>query len=192
MGAISQNPFIARNATFWLSPASENKETSLMLQGESTLASSAGGNGFFSIPFDPSGSGYAFAEWSNVSTLFNEIKFVACHIQILKLNASTITQGTPLFIGWRFDTNVAPTSTAQVTQLASCKAYNFQVDTSQQGFQMTTRSVGALNWSPTSTVVVNSYAGCPGSFQIAGFGYSASINLAIIRVRSVYKVRGRA
>jgi len=176
----------------WLSPASENKVTSIVLQGESVLATSAGGNAFFSIPFDPSAAGYNFAEWSGYQSLYNEIKFVACRIQLCASNHATITQGSPLFIGWRFDTNAAPTATAQVTQLASTVSWNIQNETSSRGFQMTARSQGALNWSPTSTVVTNSYAGCPGSFQMAGFSFAASINIAIVRVRSIYLVRGRA
>jgi len=176
----------------WLSPASENKVTSIMLQGESSLASSAGGTAYTSIPFDPSSAGYSFAEWTNVAALFTEIKHVMTVVQFIRANGTTITQGSPLYVGWRFDTNAAPTAVAQVSQLASCKFWDIQNDTSARGFTVTARARGALNWSPTGTVVTNSYAGCPGSIQTAGTGFSASIGLAIVRVRSIYLVRGRA
>jgi len=181
-----------QKAMSWLSPASINKTTSMMLQGESTISSSGTGTAYFAIPFDPSSSGYNFAEWSNIAALYNEIKFVSCQIQLTRYISGTLTSGTPIYIGYRFDLNTAPTTLAQVSQLSSALAWNFLVDTSKSGFTMTARSVGPLNWSPTSTVVTNSYAGCPGSFQIAGFAFNNSTTLAHVRVRSIYLLRGRA
>jgi hypothetical protein len=176
----------------WLNSASENKVTSIVLQGESTIASDGSGNAYIAIPFDPSSSGYNFTEWSSVSTLYSEIKHVATQIQVTGLNITALTQGTPLFIGYIFSRNTSPTSLANVVQLSSTKSYNLERDTSSRGFTMTARARGPLNWSPTSTVVTNAYAGCPGSFQIAGNAYTVSINLALVRVKSIYLVRGRA
>lgn len=183
---------IPRGPSSWLMPSAENKVTSLMLQGESVLASAAGGTAYTSIPFDPSTAGYSFGEWANVAALWTEVKHVMTQVQFIRANGDSITQGSPLYIGWRFDTSVAPTSVAQVSQLASCKFWDIQNDTSPRGFTITAKARGPLNWSPTSTVVVNSYAGCPGSIQAAGTGFAASINLAVLRVRSIYMFRGRA
>jgi len=176
----------------WLSPASQNITQTIMLQGESSLSSSGTGTSYSSIPFDPSASGYSFAEWSNVAALWTEIKHVFTVIQIVRANGASITSGSPLFVGYRFDTNAAPTSIGQVTQLASAKIWDIQNDTSPYGFSMTARARGPLNWSPTSTVVVNTYAGCPGCIQLAGLSFPNSIGLGFIRVRSVYMIRGRA
>jgi len=176
----------------WLMPSSENKITTFMLQGESSLSSAAGGTAYTSIPFDPSSAGYNFAEWADVAALFTEVKHVMTQVQFIRANGASITQGSPLYVGWRHDTNAAPTSVAQVSQLASCRFWNIQNDTSSQGFTVTARARGPLNWSPTAVVVTNSYAGCPGSIQTAGTGFAASINLAIVRVRSIYAFRGRA
>lgn len=182
-------PSPGRSPLTWLSPRSENKLQTHMLQGESSLSSNGSGICGISIPFDPSTAGYSFAEWSSFTALYSEIKFVAMEIQIVPVLPNT--SGSPLFVGYRYDTNAAPTAIAQVTQLASCRAYNIMRDTSSSSFRMLARKRGPLNWSPTSTVVVNTYAGCPGSFQIWGFGYPNSVNLALVRVRGIYAFRGR-
>jgi hypothetical protein len=160
-----------------------------MLQGESLLVSSGTGTLGISIPFDPSTSGYSFAEWSNYAALYGEIKFVAMEIQITPLLPAV--SGTPLFVGYRFDTNVAPTAIAQVSQLASCRAYNIMRDTTSGSFRMIARARGPLNWSPTSVVVTNAYAGCPGSIQMFGSNYPVASNIALVRVRGIYAFRGR-
>jgi len=173
----------------WLQPASQNRSTTIMFQGFSTLTASASGNGFFAIPFDPSSSGYNFAEWSDVAALWNEVRLVAVQIQVTGFNIET--SGTALYIGYRWDLNSAPSSVSSVTQLSSCLAYNFMRDASVRGFRMTARAPMPLNFSDTSSVSTAPYAGCPGSFQIAGTNFPDSQPIAAVRVRAIYYLRGR-
>lgn len=181
-----ENPF------GWLSPASQNRTQTLMLHGESTLTSdSKTGDGYFVIPFDPSGSGYSFAEWSNISSLWGEIKHIATQVQFGGLYSSVITQGSPLFIGYVFTDSNVPSGLADVTQLPSAKEWNFMRDNSARGYTMTARARRPLGWSLTSTVTTSPYAGCPGAFKIAGTGYNTNTNMCMVRVKSIYLVRGR-
>jgi hypothetical protein len=161
-----------------------------MLQGFSSLSS--GGTGVVSafIPFDPSSTGFGFAEWADIAALYSEVKHVATEIQISPYNAAE-TLGTPLYIGYRFDSAVNPASAAAVLQLASCRFYNVIRDTTSRSFRMIAKAKPPLSWSLTSTVTTAPYAGCPGSFQFYGSNYAPSIVIAQVRVKGIYLVRGR-
>lgn len=179
------------NPMMWLRAASQNKAQTVMFQGTSTLGSSGTGTAYATIPFDPSSAGYSFAEWGDITALWNEVKFIASEIQVTPFNVTALTSGTPLFIGYRFDTNAAPTSLANVTQLPSTKTYSIERDTSRSGVTYRCRARGPLNWSTTASVTTAPYAGCPGSWQFAGTSYPTSIALVSVRVKSIYLVRGR-
>jgi hypothetical protein len=173
----------------WFGTSAQNAVQRIMLQGESTITSSGAGVVGNSIPFDPSSGGYSFAEYGSVSTLWSEIKFISCMIQIIP--RGVLTQGDPLYIGYRFDTNSAPNAYTSVSNLPSLRIYNVVRDTSSRGFSMIAKSRGPLNWSQSGTPVTTQYAGCPGCFMIYGQGFSNSTVICTVRVRSVYAVRGR-
>jgi len=173
----------------WYGPSSQSIVQRMMLQGESTVTSSGSGVVANTIQFDPSGSGYNFAEWASILALWGEIKFVSAIIQIIPRNVLTV--GDPLYVAFRFDTNAAPSSYSSVSNLPSMRIYDLVRDTSPRGFALSARTNGPLNWSPTGAVVTSQYAGCPGCFQIYGQSFANSTVVATIRFRAVYAVRGR-
>jgi hypothetical protein len=173
-----------------LAPSSINLVYSMMLQGESTLTSTSSGEIKSFIPFDPSSAGYSFNEWSTLSALYQEVKFVLMEIQLIPYQYAG--PGSPLYVSYRFDTSTAPTSVSDVINSASLRLFNVTRDTTTLGMRVIARARGPLNWSPTSTVVTTPYAGCPGCFQLYGNTYDATTPLCLVRVRAVYAFRGRA
>jgi hypothetical protein len=162
----------------------------MMLQGESTLTSSASGviNSF--IPFDPSSAGYSFNEWTSLSSLYNEVKHVATEIQLVPYQYAG--PGTPLYVSYRFDSAAAPGSVSGVIGSATLRLFNVTRASTNLGMRMIAHARGPLNWSATSTVVTSAYAGAPGCFQFYGDTYDNSTPILLIRVRGIYAFRGRS
>jgi len=180
-------------ANMWLRPSSINRVTTMMLQGESALTSAitTGVLNQF-IPFDPSSAGYGFNEWASLSALYNEVKHVATEIQLVPYQYTGA--GSPLYVSYRFDSASAPGTVSAVVGSATLRLYNITRDTSSLGLRMIARARKPLNWSPTSTVVTNAYAGAPGCFQFYGSGYdpTSAQSLCLVRVRGIYAFRGRS
>jgi len=159
------------------------------LHGYSTLTSSGAGNLNTFLPFDPSGSGFSFSEWSTLASLFSEYRLKSFHVQFVGAFNTGIGQ-LPLAIASNIGVASAPGSTAVVIQNADAVFWSAQHDTSRLGYTHHVR-ITDLGWAATASPTSTPYAGAPGSIQIYADFQGATVNIARALVRGVYEFRTR-
>jgi len=163
-----------------------------MLKGFSTVSSNGSGIVNTELPFDPSSSGYNFAEWTNFAALFSQVRIKSVTIVVLTTNwsgASAPVEIVALAGGINPTAQGVPGSVGTVISLADGRFINGQMS-SEQGTTFTHHFTD-IEWSPTSTVVVTPYSGCPGSFVLYGSVFPNTTQVALVRVGFVYQFRCR-
>lgn len=185
-----QQQAMSEGASSFMSPS---MVYTFMLKGYSTISSNGSGVVNSYLQFDPSSSGYNFAEWADLAALFSEVRLDRVQLQVLTSNWSQAS--APIeFVSFAaaIDPSAqgAPGSLGAVISLADGKFVNGQMSSSHGCIY--NYSSSGNSWSPTSTVVVTPYAGCPGSFKIYGTGFPNTTQVAVIMVRFVYSFRCRS
>jgi len=175
-------------ASTFLNP---DKVYMMMLKGFSTITTNGSGIVNVELPFDPSSSGYNFAEWTDLSGLFSQVKLMSVHLSVTPANWSQAASPSEIatIAGCINPTaSATPGSYGTVISNADGKMINGQC-TSTVDFKL---DYSGNSWSPTSTVVVTPYAGCPGGFLLYGSNYPNTTQVAYVVVKNVYAFRGRA
>lgn len=185
-----QQQAMAEGASSFMSPSTVY---TFMLKGFSTVTSSGSGvvNSF--LQFDPSSSGYNFAEWSDLAALFSEVRLDRVSLQVVTNTWSqAISPVEFVTFAAAIDPSAqgAPGSLGTVISLADGKFVNGQMSSAHG---CTYRySFSGNSWSPTSSVVVTPYAGCPGSFKLYGTGFPNTTQVAVVLAMFVYSFRCRS
>jgi hypothetical protein len=166
----------------------------ITLKGFSTLTVNGSGVLAISIPADPSSAGYNFAEYSDLSAIFTEVRILALSIQAAPIidNATALTAGTPVLVGFNPNVSSAPASEGAVASLIYSTYWNAGADRSSRGSIFHTNYDTRLDFSLTSSVTVTPYAGCPGSYQLYGSGYPNGSVIGKVLVLGLYQFRGRS
>jgi hypothetical protein len=164
------------------------------LKGFSTLTVSGAGVLAVAIPADPSSAGYNFAEYTDLSAIFTEVRILALSIQLAPIidNATALTAGTPVLVGFNPNVSSAPASEGAVASLIDSTYWTAGADRSTRGSIFHVNYDSRLDFSLTSSVTVTPYAGCPGSYQLYGSGYPNSSVLGKALVLGLYQFRGRS
>jgi len=162
----------------------------VVLKGFSTMTSTTGSTITAFIPSDPSGSGYGFAEWSSLVSLFSEVRILRLTIQLVSYNVTT-GANTPVAVGFNPTTSAAPSNEGAVIQLADSEYWACNADRTNRGLKFDVSFDSRLGFSTTSSVTTTPYAGCPGSIQIYGSGFGVSTAYFKVLVMGLYQFRGR-
>jgi len=185
-----QQQAMAEGASSFMSPS---LVYTFMLKGFSTVTSNGSGvvNSF--LQFDPSSSGYNFSEWSDLAALFSEVRLDRVQLQVVTSSWSQATSPVEtVVLAAAIDPTAqgSPGSLGAVITLADGMFINGQMS-SPHGCTYNYHFTGN-SWSPTSSVVVTPYAGCPGSFKLYGTGFPNTTQVAFVMVRFVYSFRCRS
>jgi hypothetical protein len=166
----------------------------ITLKGFSTLTVSGAGVLAVAIPADPSSAGYNFAEYADLSAIFTEVRILAFSIQTAPIidNATALTAGTPVLVGFNPNVSSAPASEGAVATLIDSTYWLAGADRSTRGSIFHVNYDRRLDFSLTSSVTVTPYAGCPGSFQLYGSGYPNGSVIGKALVLGLYQFRGRS
>lgn len=172
---------------------SPNVVYSFKLQGFSTIVSTGGSIINFSIPFDPSSSGYNFSEWASLAALFSEVRLHSFRVEVCMYDLTFLTAGAlaPLVIGSNLVSSAAPGTEGAVAALTDA-VYHPPLNRSARGWTHRFVNSGLIGWSATSSVTVTPYAGCPGSFQCYSAGFPMSSNVGKVLVQGIYQFRARS
>jgi len=180
----------SEGASFFMNPDSVYE---FMLKGFSTITSNGSGvvNSF--AQFDPSSAGYNFSEYSDLAALFSQIRLKHVNIQVLSSNWNQSASPVEMVVtagAVNPTAQGAPGSLGAVITLADGRFINGQMSSaSGTNFSL---AFSGNSWSPTSTVVVTPYAGCPGSFQLYGGVFPVTTQVAYLRVAFTYQFRARS
>jgi len=168
-------------------------EYEFTLRGYSTITASAGGVINLSIPMDPSSSGYNFSEWASLQALFAEVKLVAFRVQFVATFGTATPAGgaLPLLIGSSLSVATAPGSYGAVAAYPDSKLWSCANDRSSSGHVHNTRGSKTVDWSLTSSVTAQPYAGVPGAILVYGSAQGVSTISALALVQGTYKFRSR-
>jgi hypothetical protein len=162
-----------------------------LLKGYSTISVPASGIIAQFIPFDPSSTGFNFAEWSTLSSLFAEFKLRRFAVQFVGNTNTTGAQAYgPVAIGSNISYSSAPTSTGQVISQADGIFWKGANHTTDRGYTHTVHP-GNIGWSLVSSPTNTPYAGAPGCIQIYGTNTGVSCTYALARVMGWYEFRVR-
>jgi len=175
---------------------SPNTVYTFMLKGFSTLTSNASGVTALYIAFDPSSSGYNFAEWTTLSSLFTEFRLRDVFIQCVSPQAITnTTEATPIAIGSNLGLTVStgtPSGFGQVLQQADGRFWSALHDTSPTGYHLRVNA-NTVGWALCSAPTVTPYAGAPGVIQFYGSSQGVSnTQVAQVAVNITYQFRVRS
>jgi hypothetical protein len=166
----------------------------ISLKGFSTLTASGAGVLALAIPADPSGSGYNFAEYSDLSAIFSEVRILSLSIQLVTIqdNAVAVTASTPMLVGFNSILSSAPATEGAVASLAESTYWQAGSDKSTKGSIFHVKYDPRLDFSITSAVTTTPYAGCPGSFQLYASGFPNGSVVGKVLVLGMYQFRGRS
>lgn len=164
------------------------------LKGFSTLTASGAGVLAVAIPADPSAAGYNYAEYSDLSAIFAEVRILSLAIQLVTVldNAAAVIAQGPCLVGFNSTLSSAPGSEGAVASLADSTYWQAGADRSTKGSIFHVNYDPRLDFSITSTVTVTPFAGCPGSFQIYGSGFPNASVVGRVLVLGLFEFRGRA
>lgn len=164
-----------------------------MLKGFSTLTCSASGILDVFLPFDPSSTGYNFAEWTDVAGLFSEFRLIMFKVQFtgVKNTAGSFVY-PPVAIGSNLSYSAIASSQGAVIQQADGRFWTAVGDSSPLGIIHRVVPGPRLGWSSVSTPVNAPYAGSPGCIQIYGTGQGVSNQVGYATVMGIYEFRVRS
>jgi len=162
-----------------------------MLRGFSSATSSAGGVINLTIPMDPSASGFNFAEWASLQSLFSEFKLVSFTTQFVAYYGVAVTGSPPIAIGHSITTASAPGSYGAVVSLPNSHFWSANSDRSAKGVTHRALNNGEIGWSSTSSVTAQPYAGAPGAVLVYGDNLGVSLATFKVLVAGVYHFRSR-
>jgi len=155
----------------------------LRLGAQSPITTTAGGVIAAAVLANPNGT---FIEWSSFSPLFDEVKLVSLRVEIFMLCGTT--QATASF-GCFLSNTTTPSSEQAVLASGNSKKLGCNNNTS---IPCKIKLVpGTLNWATTSSPAPGPYAGCPGSIQVYGSGFTPSTTITQMGVFGQYLLRGR-
>jgi hypothetical protein len=165
-----------------------------MLKGFSTLTTNGSGVLASFIPFDPSSSGYNFAEWTSLSSLFTEFRLRTFECQFVGSSDTTVALSiSPVAISSNMGiTGVAPTNIGGVIQNADGIFWKGSDDTTALGYTHVVKPSYPLGWSLVSSPTTTPYAGAPGCIQIYATNQGISTTVGLVRVMGVYEFRVRS
>jgi len=165
----------------------------ITLKGFSTATSNGSGVIALSIPCDPSSAGYNFAEYSDLSGIFGEVRILAFEIQVVPLNFLALNAvSTPVIVGFNPFSSAAPANEGAVATLIDSVYWNALRDTTSRGSKFSVKFDPRLDFSLTSSVTVTPYAGCPGSYQLYASGFNDGVASFKVLVTGLYQFRARS
>ncbi len=153
-----------------------------------TVSSTAGGAIASVHTFDPTG----FAEFSDISDLFSEIRIKAARITLTPVVGAsgaglpTIVRGVPVACNLGV-TSTAPTSRTEVWSCAGAKV--FQLNCVRP--MVFEANIPQMSWALTSSPVPGPYAGCYGAFWIYSANLDNSSQYYDMFMECEYECRGR-
>ncbi len=152
-----------------------------------TVSSSAGGVISSVHTFDPTG----YAEFSDISDLFSEIRIKAARITLVPTNVgyattSVFTRGVPVACNLGV-TSTAPTSRTEVWSCAGAKV--FQLNCVRP--MVFDAIIPSMNWALTSSPIPGPYAGCYGAFWLYSANLDNSTQYYDMFMECEYECRGR-
>lgn len=156
-----------------------------------TVGSDASGNAAFSFPVDPSSSGENFAEYSTITTLFNQVRVRSfqCTFAPMYLNASS--DAPPFCVAGSLTTLGVPTSYTSVVENADSQLYPWQawrIKPYKHAIKFSPKPV----WADITTPDPGDNIGTPGCIIGYAAGLPASVtNVLKVMIVGIYEFRSR-